>query len=131
MVEHSLDVHGSFCPASGSIASSTTGTLVHLRRLWHRIALALLLTFAQHEALLHELQHSVDAVAGKADPASPLHEVCLKCVAFAGVDNAPATHVPSFEVQEADPPLLAVMLWTQRSAGAFSAYLSRAPPPNS
>jgi hypothetical protein len=104
---------------------------VQLRRLWHGIALALLLTFAQHEALLHELQHGVDAVAGKSNPASPLHEVCLKCLAFAGVDNAPASHVPSFEVPEADHPLLAVALWTQRTAGAFSAYLSRAPPLNS
>jgi hypothetical protein len=104
---------------------------VQLRRFWQRIALALLLTFAQHEALLHELQHGVDAVAGKTDPASPLHEVCLKCLSFAGVDNAPASHAPSFEVPEADQPQVAPAPWTQRSAIAFSAYRSRAPPLNS
>lgn len=104
---------------------------MQLRRLWHRIALALLLTFAQHQALLHELQHGVDAVAGETDPASPLHEVCLKCLSVAGVDNAPASHVPSFEVPEADHPLVALAQWSQRSAAAFSAYRSRAPPLNS
>jgi hypothetical protein len=103
---------------------------VQLRRLWHRIALALLLTFAQHEALLHELQHGVDAVAGKSNPASPLHEVCIKCLSFAGVDNAPAPHVPSFDVPEADHPLVAPTQWTQHSAAVFSAYRSRAPPLN-
>lgn len=104
---------------------------MQLRRLWHRIALALLLTFAQHEALLHELQHGVDAVEGRSNPASPLHEVCLKCLTFAGVDHAPASHVPAFEIPEAEHPLVAPALWTQRSAVAFSAYRSRAPPLNS
>jgi hypothetical protein len=104
---------------------------VQLRRLWHRIALALLLTFAQHQALLHELQHGVDAVAGSTDPASPLHEVCLKCLAFAGVDNAPAPHVASFQAAEADHALVAPQQWSQRPAAAPRAYRSRAPPLNS
>lgn len=104
---------------------------MHLRRLLHRIALALLLMFAQHEAMLHDLQHGIDAVAGKGHPASPLHEVCLKCLFFAGVDNAPASHAPSFDVPEADHSPAAPPLWTQRPAVATRAYRSRAPPLNS
>ena len=104
---------------------------MQLRRLWHRIALALLLAFAQQQAVLHELQHGVDAVEGKSNPASPLHETCLKCLSFAGVDHAPASHVPAFETPEANHPLVAPEQWAQRPSVAFSAYRSRAPPLNS
>lgn len=102
-----------------------------LRTLFARIALSILLLFAQQQAMLHELQHSVDAASGKTNPASPLHEVCLQCVAFAGIDNAPASTAPVFALPELAHPLVAAPIRAGRSVVLRTAYDSRAPPLNS
>jgi hypothetical protein len=102
-----------------------------LRTLLARVALSVLLLFAQQQAIQHELQHGIDAVSGKSNPASPLHEVCLKCVAFTGVDNAPAPAAPSFALPDLVHPLVAATQRVGHAAAAQTAYDSRAPPLNS
>jgi hypothetical protein len=102
-----------------------------LRALLARLALSVLLLFAQQQAIEHELQHGIDAAAGKANPASPLHEVCLKCLSFAGMDNAPAASAPAFAVPDLAHPLVALALLTGLPVREPGAYDSRAPPFNS
>jgi len=101
------------------------------RALFARLALAVLLLFAQQQALQHELQHGLDAVSGKTDPASPLHEVCVKCVAFAGLDTAPAAAPFAFVTADLAHPLVAAPLFASHVVREQRAYDSRAPPLNS
>jgi hypothetical protein len=98
------------------------------RTLLARLALAVLLLFAQQQAIQHELQHGIDALSSKSDPASPLHEVCLKCVAFAGLDHSPSCDAPTFAVPEFAHALVAVVAAPSRTAQARALYQSRAPP---
>jgi hypothetical protein len=99
------------------------------RALFARLALAVLLLFAQQQALQHELQHGLDTVSGKTNPASPLHEVCLKCVAFAGLDDAPAAAPIAFVAADLAHPLVAAPQIAGHVVREQRAYDSRAPPP--
>lgn len=99
-----------------------------VRALFARVALTLLLLFAQHQALLHELQHGVDAVAGKSNPASPLHDACLKCLSFAGMDHAAAPSAPAFAVPVFTHSLVSSPQPADRFVREWRAYESRAPP---
>jgi len=101
------------------------------RTFFARLALAVLLLFAQQQAIEHELQHGIDAVSGKTDPASLVHEVCLKCVAFAGLDHSPSSQAPSFGVPEFTHAFVAVASEPGRTAQSRAAYQSRAPPSRS
>lgn len=102
-----------------------------LRALLARIAVSILLLFAQQQAMLHELQHGIDAVSGKTNPASPLHEVCLQCVALAGVDSAPPSTAPVLALADLPQPLAAAPLRAAQSSAQRTVYDSRAPPLNS
>jgi hypothetical protein len=90
-----------------------------------RLALALLLLVAQHTAALHALGHDFERMAQGA----PAHSVHACCIAYHGVDDAPA--VPSA------PPaanIASTPLATARQADVFAgratpSYRSRAPPP--
>jgi len=89
--------------------------------------LALLLVFAQQQAVLHELQHGTDAVAGKST-GSPLHDTCIKCLSFAGFDNAPAPSPVAFTAQKPSTDAVADAVPVWHTTEPFGAYLSRAPP---
>jgi len=99
-----------------------------VRVLLARFALALLLVFAQQQAILHELQHGVDAVAGKTAPASPLHDGCLKCLSFAGFDHAPPASVPLFGLPAPTHAFALEAALPERAGTCCSPYRSRAPP---
>jgi hypothetical protein len=99
-----------------------------LRALLSRIVLAGLLMFMQQQAALHELQHGLDGLSGKSNPASPLHEACLQCIAFAGVDNAPASVTPSFALAEFEQPFFAAPVQSRPAVVRQTAYDTRAPP---
>jgi hypothetical protein len=101
-----------------------------LRALLSRIVLAGLLMFMQQQAALHELQHGLVGLSGKSNPASPVHEACLQCIAFAGVDNAPASVTPTFALAEFEQPLFAAPGQAGPAVVLQTAYDTRAPPLN-
>lgn len=99
------------------------------RALIVRAFLALLLVFAQHQAMLHELQHQTDAVAGKALPGAH-HDACLKCLSFADTGHATPTSAHVFEATHAAQSPVDRAIPAAAPAEAFGAYDSRAPPLN-
>jgi hypothetical protein len=102
-----------------------------VRAFFARLALALLLVFAQQQAVLHELQHSTDALsASKSAPGTAHQDVCLKCLGFAGTGNAPASSELHVLVAEFVHPHAGLPPVPQRSSLLARAYESRAPPLN-
>ena len=100
-----------------------------IRTFLARAFLALLLVFAQQQAMLHELQHQTDAVAGKSLPGTH-HDTCLKCLSFADTGHATPTSVHAFEPGDCAQSLVDRAMPAAAPAQAFGAYDSRAPPLN-
>ena len=99
-----------------------------LRR-WITCAFALLLLFAQQQALLHPYQHTAEwqgsTTGDKKAPFNP--ESCSKCVSLADLGSAIGAHVHAFQALPASFEQPAFFL-PGRVAAIFLSYHSRAPP---
>jgi hypothetical protein len=99
-----------------------------MKTLFVRVLLGLVLLFAQHQAVLHELGHDFDRLARKAPSTAPHDDVCLKCLSLAQLDHAggPAVHV--LPVAPCDAVARIVAPSRPFLAAALVPYLSRGPP---
>jgi hypothetical protein len=88
----------------------------------------LLMLLAQHQALLHRLEHVFDAVhAGSQDAPADLH--CIGCDAVAGLDGAvPLPEGPQPPRPCASSDVSQVPAQAPTPGPVRVAYLSRAPP---
>jgi len=101
---------------------------VQLRRLWLRLALGLLLVFAQQQATLHALRHGVDSLARKQAPASPQPDACVQCLFFGGLHDAPPPSAIQLAVVAPSRVPASVHVHSWVPDGPFAHYRSRAPP---
>lgn len=111
-----------------SICHLLSSVAVQLRRFWLRLALGLLLVFAQQQATLHALQHGVDSVAGKQAPGSPQPDTCVQCLLFGGLHDAPPATAIRVAVAAAGPVQVSLPAQTGAPTSPIAHYRSRAPP---
>jgi len=91
-----------------------------------RLLLIIALLFTQTGGLVHGISHTLEEQSR--DQSLPHDKLCDLCEAYAQLDSALGSHVVPFLTAEqptslADAPFNRVV-----TAGAFSAYASRAPP---
>jgi|GEM_PF-2188279 len=98
------------------------------------ICLAALLAFAQHQATLHVLGHSIEQIAKQGRDASndapndAPESVCAKCLALAHLDHVVDTSVPAAVDIAADHPSIVATTVPPVDLALARAYESRAPP---
>ncbi len=98
------------------------------RRFALRLLLALAVLFGQGGAMLHELGHELAGLEHHEDGAPGSHDVCERCLAFAGLGNTVSS--ASFTLALAHVQGTALDLTTPSSPESrpTASYLSRAPP---
>jgi len=99
------------------------------RSLFFQIFVALLLVFAQQQAVLHALGHDFERIHAASHDATDHEDAfCAKCLAIAHLDHAAgATWVPP-ALLSYSPPLVASIAYEGTTPTFVGVYRSRAPP---
>ena len=93
-----------------------------------RLLLAVLLVFAQQQAVQHLLEHRFEQIEKKKDATNPRGQVCAKCLALAHLDHALAGVTPPVALPDEKPVAVPAMTVGRTEFAFFPTYRSRAPP---
>jgi hypothetical protein len=97
-------------------------------RLAFRLLLAVLLVSAQHQAIVHGLEHAGASLV-HTQPATPHTHACDQCIAFAGLDSPAAGALAVAAGNAEEPGHLPAPDAVAPDVAFAAAYASRAPPP--
>jgi len=99
------------------------------RSLFVQLFFALLLVFAQQQAVMHALDHDFERIhAASKDVTDHDDAVCAKCLALAHLGHAAGTSPAPTILPSYFPPLVARVVDEGVSPTLVGAYHSRAPP---
>jgi len=99
------------------------------RPLFVQLFFALLLVFAQQQAVLHALGHDVERIHAAAKDVTDHDDAfCAKCLAIAHLGHAADAAGPHAIVASHSPPLVARVADEGTTPGFVGVYQSRGPP---
>jgi hypothetical protein len=99
------------------------------RSFFVQIFVALLLVFAQQQAVLHALDHDFERMHSASKDATHQEDAfCAKCLAIAHLDQVDGVGIVSLPVASYAPVRVAAATGTVASPAFVGVYRSRAPP---